>query len=87
MEIREIYEELIKWQAENKDNRAVILIACTKSSEEEGSDTYSTTAAACGRMEPAVKGVRAALQKGDIVGTIIKRGFVEYSLKSALGEE
>lgn len=82
--IKSIFDELAKWQEENKENRGVILIAVEKKSEDEEHAEAEATAAVIGSMKTCVMGVKSALQDVEPVRRIIRRAVVEDSMDYAL---
>lgn len=82
--IKSIFDELAKWQEENKENRGVILIAVEKKSEDEELAEAEATAAVIGFMKTCVMGVKSALQDVEPVRRIIRRAVVEDSMDALL---
>lgn len=82
--IKSIFDELAKWQEENKENRGVILIAVEKKSEDEERAEAEATAAVIGSMKTCVMGVKSALQDVEPVRRIIRRAVVEDSMAALL---
>lgn len=82
--IKSIFDELAKWQEENKENRGVILIAVEKKSEDEELAEAEATAAVIGSMKTCVMGVKSALQDVEPVRRIIRRAVVEDSMDALL---
>lgn len=82
--IKSIFDELAKWQEENKENRGVILIAVEKKSEDEVHAETEATAAVIGSMKTCVMGVKSALQDAEPVRLIIRRAVVEGSMDALL---
>lgn len=78
--IKSIFDELAKWQEENKENRGVILIAVENKSEDEEHVEANATAAVIGSMKTCVMGVKSALQDVEPVRRIIRRAVVEDSM-------
>ena len=82
--IKSIFDELAKWQEENKENRGVILIAVEKKSEDEVHSETEATAAVIGSMKTCVMGVKSALKNDEPVRLIIRRAVVEDSMDALL---
>ena len=82
--IKSIFDELAKWQEENKENRGVILIAFEKKSEDEERAEAEATSAVIGSMKTCVMGVKSALQDVEPVRRIIRRAVVEDSMDALL---
>lgn len=82
--IKSIFDELAKWQEENKENRGVFLIAVEKKSEDEELAEAEATAAVIGSMKTCVMGVKGALQDVGLVRRIIRRAVVEDSMDALL---
>lgn len=82
--IKSIFDELAKWQEENKENRGVILIAVEKKSEDEVHAKTEATTVVIGSMKTCVMGVKSALQDAEPVSRIIRRAVVEDSMEALL---
>lgn len=79
-QIKSIFDELAKWQEENKENRGVLLIAVERTHEDEEHTESQSTAAVIGTPRTIVMGVKSAMKNAKPVRDIIRRAIFEQAM-------
>ncbi len=84
MEIKDITKALYDW-ADESEKRTVLCIAAEKCNETEDSYTLPTSTALNGNGGQIVGSVVDAMEDDEDFANIIKRAFIEYTMKHGKG--